>query len=140
MGTILCATRGGEASYRTQDRAIEIARERGDKLLFIFVSDINFLSHTSAPVLVDVEGEMENMGEFLLLAAEERARNAGIEAEHVVRQGDFREQLKEAAKEYQVEMVILGRPGKEGSVTKLQMLEELVKEIEQELGIEAVIV
>lgn len=33
MGKILCATRGGEASYRTQDGAIELAEERDETLL-----------------------------------------------------------------------------------------------------------
>ncbi|MEA3339900.1 MAG: universal stress protein [Chloroflexota bacterium] len=43
MGKILCATRGGEASYRTQDAAIELAKERGDTLLFLYVVDLHFL-------------------------------------------------------------------------------------------------
>ncbi|HIQ01546.1 MAG TPA: hypothetical protein EYH30_05385, partial [Anaerolineales bacterium] len=46
MGKILCATRGGEASYRTQDAAIALARERGDSLIFLYVVDTHFLDRT----------------------------------------------------------------------------------------------
>ena len=42
MGPIVCATRGGEASRRTQERAVALARERGDPLIFLFVADTNF--------------------------------------------------------------------------------------------------
>ena len=31
MGKLLCATRGGRASYRTQDAAIALANNRGGK-------------------------------------------------------------------------------------------------------------
>ena len=31
MGIIICATRGGEASERTQEAAIQLAKERGDE-------------------------------------------------------------------------------------------------------------
>ncbi len=34
MGPIVCATRGSEASRRTQERAITLAQERGAPLIF----------------------------------------------------------------------------------------------------------
>ena len=46
---ILCATRGGEASHHTQERAIELAKERTAKLVFIFVYDTRFLEQYTAP-------------------------------------------------------------------------------------------
>ena len=44
MGRILCPTRGGEGSYRTQDAAIAMAKERGDELVFLYVVDLDFLA------------------------------------------------------------------------------------------------
>ena len=58
MGKILCATRGGEASYRAQDAAIALAKERGDTLLFLYVVDLHFLDKTSGAAVVDVEKDI----------------------------------------------------------------------------------
>lgn len=67
MGKILCATRGGEASYRTQDAAIALAKERGDTLLFLYVVDLHFLDKTAAPIVVDVGNEVTKMGAALVV-------------------------------------------------------------------------
>ncbi len=140
MGTILCATRGGEASYRTQDAAIALAQERGDELLFLFVVDTHFLDKTERAVRPGVvTAEMEKMGEFLLAMAQERAREAGVEASLVTRKGDVRQQIKAAAVEEGVDLVVLGRPADETSRFKLESLLAFAAEIEEETGIPAVI-
>jgi len=36
---IVCATRGGEASRATEDKAIAIARQSGARLAFLYVVD-----------------------------------------------------------------------------------------------------
>ena len=140
MSTILCATRGGEASYHTQDHAIAIAKERDASLLFIFVADVDFLSRTRATIVVDVETEIEHMGEFLLLMAKERAEKAGIQAESVVKHGSFRHAMKETAREYGVDLVVFGRPGEETAATQIKYLQNLSQELADELGVETVIV
>ena len=139
MGKILCATRGGEASYRTQDKAIALAKERGDTLLFLYVADLHFLDKTAASIVVDVGNEVTKMGEFLLLMAQERAREAGVEASLITREGDVREQIKAAAVEESVDLVVLGRPADESSRFKLEALRAFAAEIEEETGISAVI-
>lgn len=139
MGKILCATRGGEASYRTQDAAIALAKERGDTLIFLYVADLHFLDKTAAPIVVDVGNEVTKMGEFLLLMAQERAREAGVEASLITREGDVREQIKAAAVEEGVAIVVLGRPAEETSRFKLEALRAFAAEIEEETAIPAVI-
>jgi nucleotide-binding universal stress UspA family protein len=139
MGKILCATRGGEASYRTQDKAIELALQRGDELVFLYVVNIEFLNKTAAPIVVDVATEIERMGEFLLAMAQERAREAGVEAKLVTRKGDVREQIKAAAVKEGVDLVVLGRPADQTSLFKLEALRGFAAEIEKETGIPAVI-
>jgi nucleotide-binding universal stress UspA family protein len=110
MGKILCATRGGQASYRTQDAAIALAKEQGDQLIFLYVADYHFLDKTAAPIVVDVEHEIVKMGGFLLLMAQERAATQGLTAEAIVRQGRLRAELVAAAKELEVDIIVLGRP------------------------------
>jgi nucleotide-binding universal stress UspA family protein len=139
MGKILCATRGGEASYRAQDAAIALAKERGDTLLFLYVVDLHFLDKTAGSVVVDVENEVAKMGQFLLLMAKERAAKQGVAADAIYRKGEVREELKSAARQEGVSLVVLGRPAGEESVFKLAGLQDFAAEIEAETGIETVI-
>lgn len=134
MPKILCATRGGEASYRAQDGAIRLAVDRGDELLFLYAVNIGFLDKTARAVRPDiVEAEMERLGEFLLEMARERAARQGIEADLVLRHGVLTEELAAAASEYQVETIVLGRPA-EGSVYSLEELEAFAAELEAKTG------
>jgi hypothetical protein len=50
---ILCPTRGGKGSYPNQDRAIAIAKERGAEILFLYITNVEFLGLTAAPKLID---------------------------------------------------------------------------------------
>jgi nucleotide-binding universal stress UspA family protein len=139
MGKILCATRGGEASYRTQDKAIALAKEQGDTLLFFYVVDLCFLDKTAGSGVVDVEGEMTKMGEFLLLMAQERAAEQGVEADTLCHKGEMREELKKAARKEGASLVVLGRPAGAESVFELASLEAFASEIEEETNISTVI-
>ncbi len=136
MGKILCATRGGEASYCTQDAAIALAKERGDELLFLFVVDISFLDKTERPVRPDVAmEEISRMGDFLLLMAKERAQKQGVAADYVLRRGTLRDELKAAAREEGVDLVVLGQPAGTGSAFVPADLEAFAAEIEAETGV-----
>ena len=53
--------------------------------------------------------------------------------------GDVREQIKAAAVEESVDLVVLGRPTDESSRLKLEALRAFAAEIEEETGISAVI-
>jgi nucleotide-binding universal stress UspA family protein len=88
---ILCLTRGGEASYPNQDGAIAIAKDLDEELLFLYISSVQFLDHSAAPKVVDIESELDEMGEFLLVMAQERAQKAGVKADILVRRGNFQE-------------------------------------------------
>lgn len=136
MGKILCATRGGEASYRTQDAVIALAKERGDELLFLFVVDIGFLDKTERAVRPDVAvEEMSRMGEFLLAMAQERARKEGVPANYLLRRGELQDELKVVAREEGVDLVVLGQPAGVGSAFVPADLEAFAAEIEAETGV-----
>lgn len=129
MSKLLAPTRGGEASYPNQDKAIALAKERGDELVFLYITDISFLDHHSAPVLLNLEEELDEMGAFLLAMAQERAARAGIEAQAIVRRGYFNDVLKEVITEMGMCCVVLGSPETDTGLTTLEYLHELAEDI-----------
>lgn len=140
MAKILCATRGGAASYRAQDAAIKLAAEGGDELLFLYVADIEFLDKTARAVRPDiVEAEMEKLGQFLLEMARERAAGQGVSADLVLRHGTLREEVAAVASEYRVDTIVFGKPA-EGGVYSLEKLKSFAREIEAKTGARALIV
>lgn len=140
MKKILCATRGGEASRRTQDAVIAMAREAGANILFLYVVDVEFLRLTARGVRPDVVvTEMERMGEFLLAMACERAAAQGVEAETCLRHGPLVQALESAAREEGVDAIAFGRPAGVDSSFSLADLEQLTAKIEEDTGIKTYI-
>lgn len=140
MKKILCATRGGEASQKTQDAVIAMAKEQGATILFLYVVDVEFLRLTARGVRPDVVStEMEHMGEFLLAMACERAAAQGVEAEACLRHGPLVEALESAAREEGADAIAFGRPAGPDSSFALADLEELAAQIEEDIGIKSYI-
>jgi len=140
MGLILCATRGGEASLRAQNAAIALAKERGDDLAFLYIVDLKFLDKTAAPIMVDVENELGELGNFLLIVAKERAREQGVVTNTLSRKGDVSKEIKKAALEIGATLVVLGKPEDGGSAFQLSNLQAFADEIKTETGVEVQIV
>jgi nucleotide-binding universal stress UspA family protein len=140
VGKILCATRGGEGSQATQDRAIALAREHGDELVFLFVVDISFLSQMAAPIVVDVESRLERMGQFQLAVAQERAAVQDIQVQTMVRRGRLRSELALAAQELGATLIVLGRPSRQTAVFEHDTLQAFAAGLRAETGIEVRIV
>jgi len=136
MGKILCATRGGEGSYATQDAAISLAKERDDDLIFLFVVDVSFLNQTAAPLVVDVEARLEKMGHFQLAMAQDRATARGIEAQAVVRRGMLASELVAAVRDLGVSLVVLGRPMRQTAVFEEDALQAFAASLQDETGVE----
>lgn len=141
MKTILYTTRGGQTSYQNQDAVIKLAREEKAKLIFLYVSNVQFLekcghvSHTRV-----VEEELEDLGEFLLAMACERAEKAGWKAEAIVRQGVFLEAVNEVIREHQVDTFVIGAPGSTHAVTTTEFLQNLIQEIKETHQIEVLVI
>jgi nucleotide-binding universal stress UspA family protein len=140
MGKILCATRGGEGSYGTQDAAIALAKEWGDELFFLFVVDVSFLDQTAAPLVVDVESRLERVGNFQLAMAQERAAEQGIEAQAIVRRGCLEPELAALVRELDVSLVVLGQPMPETAVFEESALLALASRLENETGVKVSII
>ena len=138
MDLILCATRGGEESISAQYKAIELAKEQGAKLMFIYVADSSFLDRSAASIVVDIQDELSKMGEFFLTMAVERANACGLEAESLIRVGVFRDELIRAAQELDASLIVLGKPGGRINRQGLADLEAFMEKLGQETGAEVV--
>lgn len=136
MGKILCSTRGGEASIRTQEAAIRRAKETGDQLIFFYVTDVEFLAYANYALHSDlVTGEMDRMAEFLMTLAVERAEKEGVAATYLIRHGHFAEELKKAIEQEGITLVVLGQPSEEESAFKLTELRALAQRIREQTGV-----
>lgn len=140
MPVVLCPTRGGEASYPNQDRAIQIAKERDSEILFLYVTDVRTLGRIASPMIVDVEGEIDEMGEFLLVMAGERADRAGVESRTLVLRGELINALAEAIQGNDVGVVVLGSPGGKTGRTTTAYLHELASKLVNEHAVEVYVV
>jgi nucleotide-binding universal stress UspA family protein len=138
VGKILCATRGGEGSHLTQDAAIAMSKEKGAELIFLFVADSSFLNNMAAPMVVDLDVRLEDLGQFELARAKQRALSQGIKAQTVVRHGKLRSELIATAQEMEVTVIVLGRPTGKSAVFQEDTLRTFADEIEEETGVEVV--
>jgi nucleotide-binding universal stress UspA family protein len=133
MAKILCATRGGEASYKAQDAAINLAQEFEAQVLFLFVVDTKFLDSSASVVRRDtVAKELEQMGEFLLLMAVERARQKGVQSSYLIRHGGFRRELLAVAADPDVVALVLGEPSGAESFFSMEALDEFAHKVKEE--------
>ena len=139
MTNILCPTRGGKESHPNQDFAIELAKERGADLLFMYVSNIQLISRSGPPIVVDIEEELDELGDFLLAMAQERAENAGIPAKVAVHRGIFSKVLREVIIENKINTVVLGSAPEETGIVSYERLQELSEELSGELDVEFII-
>lgn len=141
MNKILCATRGGEASQRTQDAVIAMAKAEGASVVFLYVVDVEFLKLIAQGVRPDVVGaELEHMGEFLLAMAVERAAAEGVRADMIVRHGTLLSALASAAVEEGADAIALGRPSGPDSAFSMTDLQQLAARIERDTGITTCVV
>lgn len=136
MSGIVCAVRGGPASQPTIARAIALAQETGLPLYFLYVVNLDFLSHTPTSRLHTISQEMHEMGEFILLLAQEGASREGISAEGVVRHGNVAEELIGLCHELEADYLVLGRPKveREDTVFTHDLLREFVARSEELTG------
>jgi len=140
MSLILCATRGGEASYRTQQAAIALAKEHGDEIVFLYIIDLSFLNKTAAPIVVNIENELDQMGRFFLLMAKERASEQGVEVRTITRNGIVQEEIINAVLEEGATRVVLGRPAGEQSAFQTSSLQAFADEIKRVTEAETILV
>lgn len=143
MGIIVCATRGGERSRRAQDKAIALSQKTGDTLVFLYVVNADFMHEiTEISRISEAESEVHRMGEFILLMAQERAREADVEADVVCRHGPVLEVIEETLNEYKANTLVLGHARAHDATEAhfpLDELREFARCIEEDTGVHVVI-
>jgi nucleotide-binding universal stress UspA family protein len=110
MPGIVCAIRGGPNSQPTIDKAISLSQEKNQQIYFLYVVNLDFLVHTEIGRSQIFYDQLDQMGEFILLMAQEQAKGKNVSAEGVIRHGQVREEIIGLVKEVQANYVVLGVP------------------------------
>lgn len=136
MPGIACAIRGGPASQPTITRAIDLDKETGLPLHFLYVVNLDFLSQTATSRVHTISEEMAEMGKFILLMAQETAARQGISATGVVRHGNIAEEVIGLCHELEADYLVLGKPRaeREDTVFTHEMLQQFVARTEEQTG------
>ncbi len=141
MAAIVCALRGGPDSRLTIQRAIALAREHNLPVVFLYVVNLDFLTHTSRSRVDTLTSEMEQMGEFILLAAQTEAEAQGVQASRSVRHGRVGDEIISLCREREGKYVVIGRPQglTEDDVFTQAQIEGFRQRVEQESQAQVVV-
>jgi nucleotide-binding universal stress UspA family protein len=142
MAPIVCATRGGEASRRTQERAITLAHQRAEPLIFLFVADTNFTQPANEALAEALADELEQLGRRLLCIAQARAHEQGVSADMVVRRGVLRQAIEDFLCEVNASALVIGGPQTDSETRAFAPGEvaQFAQEIHVATGVEVVVV
>jgi nucleotide-binding universal stress UspA family protein len=141
MGGIVCAIRGGPDSQATITEAITLAIEVRAPLYFLYVVNLDFLTHTTSSSVHTASEQIHQMGEFILLTAQSSAEAHGVAAQRVVRHGKVGEEIIGLCHEVAAEYLILGRPQgqQEKDVFTQAQLAQFIERTEQQTGAKVIL-
>jgi len=141
MSGIVCAIRGGPMSQSTIDRSIQLAKETGQIITFIYVVNLDFLTHSSSSRTEHISSEMQEMGEFILLDAQDQAQKQGVKAEGIIRDGSVIDQIIAYCEEAQPDYIVLGQPetSRENNLLSGDRMHEVIQRIKEAVDIEVIV-
>jgi len=113
MRPIVCATRGGQASRRTQEQAIALAKEQGTELVFLCVVNPAFAGPLGEPLAAALEDELQRLARSLLTIARARAGSQGVRAQTVVLSGPVQQSIQEYLCDVDASALVIGAPKSE---------------------------
>ena len=113
MSGIICATRGGPSSQPTITTSIQLAKDTGETIHYLYVVNLDFLAHSSSSKTNHISQEMSEMGEFILLSAQEQAAAHDLTALCAIREGRVADEIIKFCEDLDPTYVILGRPQEE---------------------------
>ena len=142
MGSIVCATRGGEGSRAVQAAAIQRAKETNSPLKFLYVADPNSLDDDIDEGLkTAVLAELHWMGETLLRIAQKRADAEHLTSHVAIREGSVPQEIIHFVREVEADLLMLGAPrGTTANVFGDDAIEQLAQQIQTEAGVRVEIV
>ena len=141
MPGVICPIRGGPSSQPTIKRSIALAKEKNLELHFLYVVNLDFLTYTESSRVRVISEEMHEMGEFILLTAQEAAKAEGVSAEADVRQGNVGEEIVKLAQDLGADFIVMGRPldEQEDDVFSHDRLESFIARLERECGAKVIL-
>ena len=110
MRPIVCTTRGGQASRRTQERAIALAKETGAELIFLYVADPSFAEFKDEVRTAALCDELTRLGRSLLCMAESRAERQAAKAQSVAMCGPVWQTIEEYLRQVNAGTLVIGAP------------------------------
>ncbi len=142
MQPIVCATQGGEASRRTQERAIDLAKEQGAELIFLYVVDPSFVGPVDDSLVEALKDEMARLGRALLYIARGRARRQGLTAQAVVIHGPLQQSIADYLRQVGASTLVIGTPRTSAAsqTFTVEGIQRFVQSVRQETGVEVVVV
>lgn len=137
MGSIVCATRGGEGSRAAQMAAIEQAKATDKPLIFLYVVDPHSLDDDIDDSMKEaLLAELNWMGETLLRIAQKRADQAYLGTEVRIRRGNVRDEITRFVKDVKADLLVLGAPrGTTANVFGDDAIERLARWIEEHTAV-----
>ena len=142
MQPIVCATQGGEVSRRTQERAIDLAREQGAELIFLYVVDPSFVGPVDESLVEALNDEMARLGRALLRIAQGRAHKQGLTAQAVVTHGSVQQSIIDYLRQVEAGTLVIGTPrtGAASQVFTREGIQQFAQAARDETDVEVVVV
>jgi nucleotide-binding universal stress UspA family protein len=139
---IVCATRGGQASRRTQERAIALAKERDADLIFLCVVDPDFAGPVDEELEAALTDELQRLGKCLLHIAEARADKQNVSTATVVQCGPVWESIEAYLHQVNAGALVIGVPHTEAAIHPFgaEKVRQFLQKLEQETDIEIIVV
>ena len=109
---LLVPTDGSEAVERALDHAIPLAADHDATLHALYVVDRRVATAGSSELHDDVIADLESQGETAVTAVADRAREAGVDVETVVRTGTPDTEIVAYAEEAGIDVIVMSPEGK----------------------------
>ncbi len=141
MSGIVCAIRGGPMSQSTIDRSIQLAKETGQTITFIYIVNLDFLTHSSSSRTEHISSEMQEMGEFILLDAQDQAQKQGVKAQGIIRDGSVIDQIIAYSEEIQPDYIVLGQPetSRDNNLLSGDRMQAVIQRIKETVDVEVIV-
>lgn len=141
MACIVCATRGGAGSRAVQERAIKYAQQQECGLIFLYVIDVSGMDEADERLKPAVKEELYWLGRTLLQIAHHRAKNANINSEVVIREGNVQEEISRYLLESSATILFIGAPrGTTATNFGDDFIEQIASNIQDQSGVPVEIV
>jgi nucleotide-binding universal stress UspA family protein len=116
---ILVATDGSENAADAIDEAVALADATGATLHGIYVIETRTAYDNAIVDPEEVEHALREDGEEALAVLDERATEAGIEAESTIRKGVPHEEIIGYAADHEIDLIVIGATGRSAFKTVL---------------------